>query len=169
MDAFEVVSALAAVLSAVWAWSSARSAAQSHQLALEQGAKQKPNIDMYLIDSEQLGADAGTDTTYRFRLRMTNLSEAPNAIVQLFLEIEYARGNSRGLQLTLPHQPVDDGASFRLPKLMQPKDSVDGWVTFTLPNELRQGARAETYQVTLMDAEANRFSVRPIIIPQRQV
>lgn len=164
-----MLSALAAVLSAVWAWSSARSAAQSHRLALEQESKRKPSIDVYLIDGEQLGADASAASTYRFRLRVTNLSEAPNAIVQLILEIEYARGNSRGLQLLLPHQPVDDEVSFRLPKLLQPKEAVEGWATFTLPNELRQGARTETYQVTLVDAAANRFSVRPIIIPQRQV
>jgi hypothetical protein len=165
----ETLSTLAAVLSAIWAWSSARSAAKSYRLAITQDSARTPHIDIYLAETEQRGADTDATVTYRFFLRVANTSETPNAIASIVLEIDYARGDVSGLQLVLQHQPMNDEVSFLLPKFLQPKEVVEGWVTFTLPREMRPGVRRESYQVAVIDTTSNRFSVRPIIIPERQL
>ncbi|MDP9194136.1 MAG: hypothetical protein M3P06_20760 [Acidobacteriota bacterium] len=167
MEFYEAASALAAVAAAVWAWRSARSADKSYRLAIQQEDARKPNVDLYLIEGERLPTP-DNHRMYRFHVRATNRAEAPNAIVEILLEIEYARGATHGLRLAIPHRASADEASFALPRLLQPKESVSGWATFLLPDQLREGARAETYRVILVDAGGNRFDVRPIIIPESE-
>lgn len=169
MEILEVVSVTAAVAAALWAWSSARSAAKSYGLALQQEMARSPNIDLYLIEGERVLLIGENTRTYRFHIRATNRADAPNAIVEIFLELEYARGDVRGLRLAIPNRESRDEPAILVPKLLQPKEAVSGWVVFPVPDELREGARAETYRVVFADASGNRFEVRPIIIHEREL
>jgi hypothetical protein len=129
-------------------------------------AARRPNLDLYLVENEWVASTA--DRTFKFHMRVTNRAEAPNGIVEISLEIEYARGATSGLRLVIPHGVPADEPSLTLPRLLQPKESVSGWVRFVVPDELRVDVRTDIYRVVVVDTVGNRFEVRPIIIPERK-
>lgn len=164
------VSALAAIFSAVRAWSSARSAAKSYALALQQEHARKPNLDVYLVEGEKLAAKGDNRRSYRFHVRITNQAQAANTLVEMLLEIDYSRGATEGLRIQLPTAQADDMSQpgIGLPRLLQPKEAVVGWVAFDIPGDLLAGARADTYRIVFLDATNTRYEIRPIIITERE-
>lgn len=170
-EIISVVSALAAIFSAVRAWSSARSSAKSYALALQQEQARKPNLDVYLVEGERLAPKGDNRRSYRFHVRITNQAQAANTLIEMLLEIYYARGTTEGLRIQIPAGQTDNRSQpgIALPRLLQPKESVVGWAAFDIPGDFLAGARADTYRIVFLDAMNTRYEIRPIIINEREV
>ena len=123
---------------------------------------------MYLIESEKV-VRIGTDPEYRFNVRITNTADAVNSIVQTSLQVEYARAGSYLMRLSVPQNVSHAAEVLSLPKQLQPREQIAGWVTFTVPSEMLAGARIETLTVAVEDALGNISVVRPIVIPHREI
>lgn len=169
-----VLSALAAVVAAWFAYDSARAAKRSNLLAEREHAARAPNLELYLVRGSIHRFRASDLRVYDLLLRVTNRSEAAIAVTEVLLEVEYSRRGERmpGLQV---RSDADAAAllanvssePFRAPMLLEPRASREGAGVFRVPWDLLNDIQIDRYHIIAVDTDGNRWSVTTIGLNER--
>lgn len=130
-----ILSALAAIGSAYWAWSSARTARRALALSEEDAASRREALKAYLINS--LRWDHDGKEYISFSCSYTNSSSYPTTIERIELVVHGFDLPGTGSQLLLqPSTEQPEGSEFvllTLPLNLQARMTLSGWISFALP------------------------------------
>lgn len=166
-----IASAVAAVLSALYAFRSNTIAKKALALSQKEYADKRADFDLYVIDSYRWNEDSGTKRKFLlFNITIKNKSETSSTFAAN-LEIEYINSDNTVSRIILEHNP-------ELIKLM-PKNEItpfskdlriDGkgieskWFIFEQPTEVFKGYRIEKYTIRTTDTHGNFSSAHVSIM-----
>jgi hypothetical protein len=164
-----VLSALAAVVAAWFAYESARAAKRTNLLAEREHAARSPSLDLYLIRGAIHRLRASDLRVYDLLLRVTNRSDAAIAVTELLLEVEYSRRGERMSRLQV-RSDADAAAllanvsfePFRAPMLLEPRESREGAGVFSVPCSLLDDMQIDRYHIVAVDTNGGRWPVTTI-------
>lgn len=160
------LAALAALGSAYWAWSSAKTARLALYLAESEYAAKSSNISVYLINS--LKWARGGETFVSFALTYTNGSSSPTTInrVELVLHAFDMAGHGSTILLSATNN-IPDGSEFEileLPINLAARASASGWATFLLPSKSMSGLLVDKYEILATTWEGEKVSLDAHIV-----
>lgn len=166
-----LLSALAALGSAYWAWSSARSARRALAIAEEDAMSKQESIKPYLISS--LRWQGQDESIYvSFACTYTNGSSSPNTIEKIELIVHTFNAIGRANQLLLsPTQSIPKNSEFSLlpvPLNIDSRTTVSGWLTFRLPTSAMGGLIIDRYEVSATTASGGRISLNTYLIMEKR-
>src|SRR5687768_15219907 len=136
-DLTAVISAVAAVAAAWFAFVSAQAAKRANDFAKRDAERREKGLAIYIVDAQMYRVRTDDVRLHDFSVRITNMADAPNSIAELSLEIEYRRrdsgwiprlqipADSRGTGRVEVAQPV-----LRTPLVPQPLEVAAGHLFF---------------------------------------
>lgn len=168
-----LISALAALVSAYWAWSSARIARRALAIAEEDATSKRESIKPYLISSLRW-RDESESTYASFACTYTNGSSSPNTIDKIELIVHAFNKLGRADLIYLPpSQNIPKNSEFSLlpvPLNIDSRTTVSGWLTFRLPISAMHNLVIDRYEVSATTASGGRISLDAyLIMDQRNV
>lgn len=175
----EWVSLISAVAACFAVWSAARSnkiAKQAYDLALEQDRRNRPSLELYLVDSyiERMGET--DERVFVFRLRISNKSASRNSVKDIHLWVEFQRGEGPPSNISIPHNPSlvsrlkeeeEEESPLSLPLIIDSYSVVGGSAIFSLPNEMLRGSSVEVYKVTIIDNSDQATELETILLQEK--
>lgn len=164
-----VCSAIAALLSALYASMAVRSAAKSTEIAIDDHRERHENIHAELIDGFSWETVDKTKMV-AFACSLVNKASAPNTIVNIELHV-HEFDNRDGQTSKLILRPVSSDAPsvrdlqpFPLPLNLDPRSATSGWVSFRVPDNFATGKLIDKYEITFLDALGRRISINQYLI-----
>lgn len=164
-----VCSALAALLSALYASMAARSAKKSLEIAVDDHRERHENIHAELIDGFSWET-ADKMKMVAFVCSLVNRATAPNTIKSIELHVhEFDDHDGQTSKLILRPVPSDAPSvrnlqPFSLPLNLDPRSATSGWVSFHVPDNFAKGKLIDRYEITFLDAIGHRKSVNQYLI-----
>jgi hypothetical protein len=162
-----LISALAALVSAYWAWSSARIARRALAIAEEDAITKRESIKPYLINSLRW-RDESESTYASFACTYTNGSSSPNTIDKIELIVHAFNASGRADQILLtPTQSTPKNSEFLplpVPLNINSRTTVSGWLTFRLPTSAIRDLVIDRYEVSATTASGGRISLDTYLI-----
>ena len=174
MDIVSIISALAACFALLYAARSTKIAKQAYKLALEQDQRNRPSIELYLVNSYIKRFKNTDERLFVFRLLITNKSASRNSIKNIQLFIGYQRREGPPSNVAIPHNPgpIDDIPEneniFKEPFIIEPYSAIGGLAIFKVPNELIRGSSVETYMVKIVDNADNETELETILLTEKE-
>lgn len=166
-----LLSALAALGSAYWAWGSARSARRTLAIAEEDAMSKQESIKPYLISSLRW-QDESKSTYASFACTYTNSSNSPNTIEKIELIVHTFNVSGRANQILLsPTQSTPKNSEFSLlpvPLNIDSRTTVSGWLTFRLPTSALGDLVIDRYEVSATTASGGRVSLNAYLIMDKR-
>jgi hypothetical protein len=166
-----IVSAVAAVGAAVFAYGSARTAKKSLDLAQQQEVRRRPRLVPHLAEGYSL--QAPERRIYAVSLSVSNPTDTDNAVVRIELQIRYKTSAGILMTMRLSH---DDGLRKALarsdiqvltpPFRVGAHDTAAGWALFELPAPAIGNREIDDYVVLLTDTHALTAEIEPGILRQ---
>lgn len=130
-----ILSALAALGSAYWAWSCARTAKRALALSEEDATSKKESLKAYLINALRWVKSA--EEYISFSCSYTNGSSYPTTVERIELVVHGFDLAGNGSQVRLqPEQETPEGSELLLlclPLNLQARSTSTGWLTYCLP------------------------------------
>lgn len=130
-----VLSALAALGSAYWAWNSARTARRALALSEEDATTKREALSAYLINA--LRWENESDEYTSFSCSYTNGSSYPTTIERIDLIVHGFDMGGNGSQIQIqPEDKTPEGSDFSVlqtPINFQARTSTSGWLNFRIP------------------------------------
>lgn len=156
-----VISALAAVASALWAWSSSSTAKRALALAEEDAESKRESIAAYLIDSLKWRDNDG-NALVSIATMFTNRAVASTAMerVELIIHAFDPDGVNQPI-LVPPIQRAPENSTFSMlqtPLNLGGRQAVSGWYTFLIPKTLR-GTTIDRYELSATSYSGQRIAV----------
>ena len=91
MDLVSIISTVAACFAVLYAARSSKLAKQAYSLALEQDQRNRPSLELYLVNSYIKRIENADERIFVFRLMITNKSASINSIKDIQFQIEHYR------------------------------------------------------------------------------
>lgn len=163
-----LVSALAAVISALMAWHSAATARTALKLAEADHREKHETVKPYLIDGVCWRNDQMEDYV-SFACSFTNSANAPNTIVRIDL-IAYAYDDDGNLSqailnpVTQDTPPLWDLSKLPVPVNLEPRSTVSGWISFKVPKHMITNRRIDKYEVASITSLGERSIVESYLL-----
>jgi hypothetical protein len=163
-----IVSALAAIAAAAFAFRSTSIASRALAIAKRQQELREASINPYLIDS--LSQKEDEFEVVAFSMSYTNRSDIANTIVRLDLELHYVTDNGVVSHLVFPATPeirpnfeLGRLSPLQVPISIGPRGSISGWAMFEIPANARRGP-TERYRVVATSALGDRVAQDSFLI-----
>jgi len=173
MDLISVVSALAACFAALYAARSSKLAKQAYRLALKQDQRNRPSLELYLINSYIKRIENSDERLFVFRLLITNKSASRNSIKSIQLFIEHQRREGPTSNVAIPHNSdfintiYENEDPFEVPFIIDHYSTNGGLAIFKVPNEIVRGSTVETYLVRIIDNADNEYELEAILLTEQ--
>jgi hypothetical protein len=174
IDWLGIISAIAAWLAAWQAFRSSQIARASHKLSLEQEARLKPSLQVYLKDAYFRRGNESS-RVYFFQLIISNKSDLSNSIKEIRLEIEHGKKHSPLSNILMDHKPSLatqhslDKQTFNVPFEIGIRTSLAGFALFEVPNEFFKDSRIEAYTVAIVDTYGHTSTAEAIFLNEREI
>lgn len=154
-----LASLIIALIALLLSFLSSRTAKKSYALSVEQERRNKPSLELYIVDSYIHPAIPPTPRIFVFQVTVTNTSDAPNSLREIQLVIEH--GKDRGIISTvaIPHNP--DLLTHLQTKHYNPvstpcpigqRSVLGGVAVFSVPDDFTKSSVVESYTVEVIDA-----------------
>jgi hypothetical protein len=158
-----LLSAIAAILSAVMAWRSARSASSMLRLASADRAEKLDAMQLYLIDSVRWKTNRN-EHIVSFAVSFINAATVANAVVRAELVVHASDSNGAMSEVLLGPTASDVPAAWDLKELLVPLNlearcTRSGWISFRMPAHVSEKLAVHTYQLAAMTATGLRLSI----------
>jgi len=154
-----IASAVAAVVSAVFAWQSAKSAARSLDVLARQEGRHYQKLVLYIADGYSQSR-AGL-RFIAFLTSVSNASDSDNAIATAELRLDYTHSSGACLAVKIPL--AAQGAEFPEPGLnrltppvrIDAHQTVAGWLLFEFKDAVIGDGRIDSYCILLTDSHGS--------------
>lgn len=165
------VSAIAALLSALWASISYRMAKQALEIASRERGAKESNIDIYL-EQIFLTINKEKNNFILSKLIFTNKSEVSDSITRIELIVGYLVNNIQtNIVIGAKHQDLNFKTISNInvtvpPFSIAPRGSHGCWVCFEMPNRVTQSKRINSYKIEALFASGAEVSVEPRLVAE---
>jgi hypothetical protein len=173
IDWLGIISAIAACMAAWQAYRSSQVARSSYKLSLEQEARFKPSLQLYLKDAYFRRVNE-SNRLYFFQVIISNTSDVSNSLKEVKLEIEHGEKNSLPSNILIDHKPSLAGQfqleqqAFQVPCEIGARASVAGFALFEVPHQFLKGLRIEAYKIVIVDTYGHESAVEAIFLNERE-
>lgn len=163
-----LVSAVAAIISALMAWHSAATAKSALKLAEADHKEKHVTIKPYLIDSVCWQNDK-LENFVSFACSFTNAANAPNTIVRMDLNV-HAYDEEGNPSRVILNPIIEDAPSlWDLKKLPAPvnlesRSTLSGWISFKLPLHFVTKRRIDKYELVSTTSLGERVIVESYLL-----
>ena len=166
-----VVSALGALVAAVFAWVSARAAKRSLELAEKQDQRRTPRLVLYLIDG--YCQRIGSTRFLAFSVSVSNHSDIDNSVAQIELQVSYTTAApTKGfcMAVKVPHRSaladrIRHNATILSPPLrIDAHQTIAGWVLFEVGDVLIGNGKIDDYAILVSDSHGQACRVEQAIV-----
>ncbi|WP_157058522.1 hypothetical protein [Azoarcus sp. CIB] len=163
-----IVSCLGAVISALMAWHSAKTARRALTLAEIDYREKHDALKVYLIDGACWRNDHAVDYV-AFACSFTNSANAPNTVIRVDL-ITHAYDESGNLSQAILHPvvqeapPLWDLKTLCVPINLEPRSTVSGWISFKVPKQLINKKRIDKYELASVTSLGERAIVESYLL-----
>jgi hypothetical protein len=174
MDFVSIISALAACFAALYTARSSKLAKEAYRLALKQDQRNRPSLELYLVNSYIKCIENTDERLFVFRLLITNKSASRNSIKSIQLLIEHQRREGPTSNVTIPHNSElittihENEDPFQIPFIVENYSAIGGLAIFKVPNEVVRGSSVETYLVRIADNEDNETELEAILLTEKK-
>ena len=163
-----LVSAIAAIISALMAWHSAATARSTLKLAEADNKEKHETIKPYLIDGVCWQNDK-LESFVSFACSFTNAANAPNTIVRMDLNVHAYDEEGNLSQVILDPIIEDTPSLWDLKKLpvplnLEPRSTISGWISFKLPTHLVTKRRIDKYKIVSTTSLGKRAIVESYLL-----
>lgn len=167
-----LVSAASAVVSGMYAFSSARTARRMYNIVKAEYIEKSTSISAYLIDSAYWKHSSDM-TIVAFAVRLDNSANAPNSISIIELITHLHSDSSRSTKLVLEPCTEPGPPYWRLDNLsnvinLNPRSSLSGSIAFTLPSVASSSRRIEKYELVFTTSLGDRTIIESHILRRRK-
>jgi len=154
-------SAVAALLSALYAIRSSRVAQRALEIAEHDHQAKKESLKLYLIDGFNY-KNSDNKYIFAFNATVTNLSSENNSIERLELVISFIRKDNTLGHIILQHNDSlysslkgIDVTPFKLPHEVGSKAAISHWCLFLFSKEFLSNNRIDKYTIRVTDTAGN--------------
>lgn len=163
-----LVSAVAAVISALMAWHSAATARSALKLAEIDHREKHDSLKAYLIDGTCWQNEQAEDYV-AFACSFTNSANAPNTIVRIDLVVHAYNGEGNLSHAILDPiiqetPPLWDLKTLSVPINLEPRSTVSGWISFKMPKHLVTSRRVDKYEIASVTSLGERAVVESYLL-----
>ena len=155
-----IVSALAAIASAIYAWWGTRIARRALKISELDHKERHAELTAYLIEGRICDDSDGT-TTVSFACSVANTASAPLSITRADLHIHAFDRTGKTSEIIL--QPSAKGIptlwqspALELPLNLGARNTVSGWLGYRLPAHVVQNLLIDKYEVALLSSNGER-------------
>jgi hypothetical protein len=165
-----VASAVAALLSTLYAVSAARSAKRSATVSERQYTESTAGVAAYLIDAVSWKDPSGRQFV-AVGCTLSNLATSQTSIVRTELRVhEYNRSGTAGSVILQPirsNAPATESLS-PMPELLNlnGRSTVSGWMTFQIPDNFSAERTIDKYELQFITATDRRTSISTHLMRQ---
>lgn len=161
-----IISSLAAVLSAIYAYNSNQTSKKALKYAKKSYQDKQANFYLYLIDCFRWSLkDGKKNKLLLFHCTINNKSENKSSY-KVTLELEYIRDDNSVSRVIIEHDsnlleqiPNNSLTSFANDIRIEEKGMESKWLVFEQPEIIRKEYRIEKYSVTITDIEGNSENI----------
>lgn len=161
-----LLSAAAALGSAYWAWSSARTARQALALSEEDSLTKREALSAYLINA--LRWDHETEEYISFSCSYTNRSSHPTTVERIELIVHGFDLSGTGSNIRInPEQDTPEGSAFStlpLPLNLPARTTSSGWLNFKLPKSWATKFIVEKYELVATTWSGQKVALESYIV-----
>lgn len=165
-----ILSALAALGSAYWAWNSARTARRALALTEEDAISKREALKPDLINS--LRWQRGDCEYISISCSYTNSSSYPTTIERIELVAHGFDLSGAGSQLRLsPENETPDRSDFSLlalPLNLQARATLSGWITFRLPKTWITRYIVDKYELVATTWSSQKIAIETHIVMKQE-
>lgn len=165
-----IVSALAALLSAGFAYWSARTSKRMLRLAEGSEQRRQPKLVPHFAEGYCKVLPDLKKRAYVFAILINNPTDSANAVTRVELQVGYTTDSRDYMTLKLPHvnseqQPAfPDHPLLRLPVRIDAHGSIVGSVMFDLDDALVERTRIDDFKLLITDSHNETTLLEPVII-----
>jgi len=126
-----------------------------------------PSIDVSHLDSLKYlpdKAQSREDHKWSFKVLITNLSKSSNSIVSAKMRFDFVDSDGVSGNLSILASSSDQDDHIKLPTLLSSYETVSGWVSFTLSDEMYQRMQQLNYIVEFEDLGKIRKKIEPKLV-----
>ncbi|MEK4663018.1 hypothetical protein MHH93_14030 [Priestia sp. FSL H7-0729] len=171
IDNLALISGVVAALSALFAFSQARSAKKSLKLQSKLYEARKPNFAISDVTNSFLYNENGAEKVYYFfQIALSNLSDNPNSISNIQFKI-VNNIDDVGFVTSLSDNTVTHPELSRIksPINIAPHSTISGWLIFEINKEVHNQLNIDSHFVVITDihnfiVEKEEISVREEIV-----
>lgn len=165
-----ILSALAALGSAYWAWNSARSARRALVLSEEDATTKREALSAYLINA--LRWESESDEYISFSCSYTNGSSYPTTIERIELIVHGFDMSGAGSQVRIhPEDKTPEGSDFSMLKApinFSARTSSSGWLNFRLPKKWLARFIVDKYELVATTWSGHKVALESHIVMKQQ-
>ena len=159
--------ALAAIVSAFFAYRSADTAKRALKLGEVDFREKHDSLMPYLIDA--VTWESGESRMASFACSLTNGATIPNTLtrIDLMIRVYDKQGVLSEIIInpTIGNTPPKwDITSLPTPLNLQPRSTVSGWISFKLPNNFYENWRVDAYQVLAITSTGEKITLDAYIL-----
>jgi hypothetical protein len=166
------ISAIGALLSALYAYQSRKIAKKALSIAQAELDLKKDKLTFYLVEGFKIPIEAGSALT--FHASIANQAVSPNTVERLELETTFVREDSSVGSIVLNHDPLlldthkHQIIPFQVPLHLGPKNTSAAWCVFEQPSDLFSGKRVDKYTLRLTDMNGRVSEVDSYILREKR-
>jgi hypothetical protein len=167
------LSAIAALLSALYAYHSKKIAKQALAIAQKEYDLKRDNLFFYLVDGFKLPS-AKRGGILAFHATIANRSVTANSIERIELLVTFIRNDGSVGSVAVPHDASLLGeiggaqlSTFSLPCQVAPKAATSQWGLFAVPKDVYLGNRIDKYTLRATDVSGNVICVDSYLLQER--
>jgi hypothetical protein len=165
-----LLSALAALASAYWAWSSSRTAKRALRLAEKDADSKEEKITPYLINSVKWFKEGRSFIS--FACSYTNGASVPTTLSKIDLIVYTFDLAGRGQEILVSStrkEPNDSEFSLLpVPLNLEPRATASGWLTFELPVATLENLIIDRYEISATSWSGDRTSLESYLVMTEQ-
>ena len=162
-------SAIAALLSALWASRSNRLASEALEIAKKERRAKDSNIDVYLSEIFSHVNESGVRIILA-NILFTNKSEVPDSISRVELIIEYIIGDTTtnvvigNSSSEINRKKFNDIKAGKEPISISSRGSTRQWISFELPKRVIDSKRINSYEIEILSSSGEKITLNPKVI-----
>lgn len=166
-------SALAAVVSAIYAWRASSVSQEALRIAKLDFKEKHGDIRPYLIDS-MTWISQSQDRHYSAACLFSNASTSPITISRIELILHIFDPLNQASKVKLDPIQIDITLPMNLPQLtgqinLAPHTSVSGWLTFKIPKHFAGTKRVDRYEISGIDSMDKQISIDAYVVKQVEI
>ena len=143
---------------------SQRNSSMALKIYKKKESQKEREIKTYLINRKRILISETKETFASFLISYTNTASVPNSINDIALHIMFFNNDGTiGESIISPEKKILMGNSenetdiLQAPINIQPRSTVKGWMSFKLPNYLKENKRIDRYEVAATTSDNRRF------------
>lgn len=163
-----LLSAIGAVISAFYAWRSARIANEALELTRRDHVERHTGLSAYLIDGVAWD-DQGGERLVAFACSVSNTASAPLSVIRIDLHLHSVLGDGSTTQLVLTPEAAGTPSIWDLKPLTAPlnldaRTTASGWLGYRIPQRVGQAMTIDKYEIVFLTSTGDRTSVEQYLL-----